>query len=240
MFSVSYCILRLRAGAAAFIIFVLHSCFIAALQPEPRWEEIRSSDQVLLIYNDEADILFLKKEYASALEKYQKVIQFLQDNELSDPSNLLYALCGSFFCYDILQQDSFAQEAFNELVYEVGLLNEKIEEIRWFNQSQIYPFFKQNPDRYNLRVEKIGLPNMTPEENCQMQCNGYAVAAAYACSKVVHPALQFACYGCIFGLEQLCMQCCKGEGFWTNCVKGLRRLFHDPEHPDNPAPHPYE
>lgn len=84
------------------------------------------------------------------------------------------------------------------------------------------------------------MTDMTPEEYCQLQCRAYAVAAAYACGRVPLPALQFLCIGCIFGLEELCSRCCTGSGFWENCVTGLRRLFHDPEHPENPRPHPYE
>ena len=172
--------------------------------------------KLLFAYNEEANIHFSRSEYVIALEKYQKVVQYIQDNRLSDPSNLLEAMCGSMFCYDLLGQDSFAKAAFDELVYEVALLNEEIEDVGWFKQSRIYPRFKQNPDRYAVSIEKIGLPDATPEDNCQFQCNGYAVAAAYACGRVPNAAIQFACFGCIFGLEQLCLRCCKGEGFWEN------------------------
>lgn len=88
--------------------------------------------------------------------------------------------------------------------------------------------------------QTLDIPPATPEENCQMQCNGYAIAAGFACSRVPNSIIQALCIGCIFGLEQICVRCCKGEGFWENCVKSLRRLYHDPEHPNNPAPHPFE
>lgn len=180
---------------------------------------------------------FSKQEYVRALEGYQKVIPYIRESRLSDPSNLLQAICGSMFCYDLLDQELFAKAAFDELVYEVALLNERVEEIGWFRKSPIYSYFEKNPQRY---IQKTELPETSPEEHCQTQCNGYALAAAFACSRVPHPAVQFVCYGCIFGLEQLCLRCCKGKGFWENCVKGLRRLHHDPEHPENPAPHPFE
>lgn len=224
----------------AFIIFTVFVSLLHAQQTEFLQAVDSSIEDVLLVYNEKADMHFYRGEYLTSLENYQKVICYLKSNGLSDPSNLLQALCGSMFCYDLLNQYEFAKAAFDELVYEVALLNEKIEEIDWFRHSLIYPKFIQNSNRYDVRIEKIGLPEMTPEESCQLQCNGYAVAAGFACGKVPNLAVQFICYGCIFGLEQVCVRCCKGKGFWENCVKGLRRLFHDPQHPENPAPHPYE
>ncbi len=228
----------MKALVIALLMGLTLSLFAQQVEP---WQETGSStNDVLLIYNEEANLFFSKREYATALENYQKVISFLRDNQLSDPSILLQAMCGKMFCYDMLNQEPFAKAAFEELVDEVAALNERVEEIDWFKQSRVYPEFQQNPNRYALKIEKVGLLDDTPEENCQLQCNGYAVAAAYACGKVPNPAIQFVCYGCIFGLEQLCVRCCRGAGFWENCVKGLRKLYHDPEHPDNPAPHPYE
>jgi hypothetical protein len=215
------------------------TCCLAAQQVEYA-QEMAHAKTALFTYSEEANTYFSKAEYAITLERYEKVIQYIQENHLSDPSCLLQAICGSMFCYDLLNQDSFAKAAFDELVCEVALLNESIEEIDWFKQSLIYPQFQKNSKRYSVSIEKIGLPEASSEENCQLQCNGYAVAAAYACSRVPSPAISFLCYGCIFGLEQVCLRCCKGQGFWENCVKGLRRLFNDPEHPENPASHPYE
>ena len=203
-------------------------------------QEMVPTKDALFTYSNEANTYFSNAEYVIALEKYQEVIRYIQENNLSEPSHLLQAICGSMFCFDLLNQDAFAKNAFDELIHEVSLLNEDIEDIDWFKQSPIYPQFQKNCTLCTVSIEKIGLPEATPEEACQLQCNGYAVAAAYACSRVPNAAVQFLCYGCIFGLEQLCLRCCKGQGFWENCVKGLRRLFHDPEHPDNPAPHPYE
>lgn len=215
------------------------SSFLSAWQIAEENEVDSSVKEILLTYNEKANMHFSRGEYKIALENYQKVVHYLQENGLSDPSNLISAMCGSMFCFDLLNQNQFAKAAFDELVYEVALLNKKVEEIDWFKHSPVYYKFTQNPNRY-VRIEKVGLSETTPEEDCQLQCNGYAVAAAFACGRVPHPAIQFACFGCIFGLEQLCLRCCKGQGFWENCVKALRRLFHDPDHPENPAPHPYE
>lgn len=187
-----------------------------------------------------ADQNFHEKDYAMALENYQKVIAYLRENNLSDPSDLLNAICGSMFCYDLLCQEPFAKAAFDELVYEVALLEGKVETVNWFRESPVYPKYKNRLSRHPVRIKTIDLPEMSAEENCEFQCDGYAFAASWACSKVPVLAVQAVCYGCIFGLNQLCSRCCKGDGFWENCVKGLRRLFHDPNHPKNPAPHPYE
>src|SRR5690349_13339506 len=81
-------------------------------------QEIALTTNALFVYSEEANMHFSNAEYAMALEKYQKVIRYIQENNLSDPSCLLQAICGSMFCYDLLNQDSFAKAAFNELVHE--------------------------------------------------------------------------------------------------------------------------
>ncbi len=196
--------------------------------------------QHISLLNEQANFEFSSKRYVESLNNYEKVVRHLEHHNLTDPSLLLNAICGSMFCYEMLDQNEFAKRAFDELVYQVGLLGEEVEEIDWYQKSCLYEELKEFSDRPNLRFQRCSMSDMTPEENCQLQCRAYAVAAAYACGRVPHPAIQFLCLGCIFGLEELCSRCCTGEGFWENCVKGLRRLFHDPEHPQNPSPHPYE
>ncbi len=193
-----------------------------------------------IVFHEQGELNFEKQNYKEALKNYNDVICYLRKNDMSDPSRLLNAICGSMYCYAILNEDRFAKEAFEELVHEVSVLREKVEDIDWFQASSIYPIYIQKSNRYGPEVQSVDLPDMTSEEYCQLQCNGYSLAAAFACGKVPHIAVQAICYGCIFGLEQLCIRCCKGDGFWENCVKGLRRLFYDPTHPKNPAPHPYE
>ncbi len=155
----------------AFPILIGLTCCLAAQQVEYAQEMARVK-KALFTYSEEANSHFSKGEYAIALERYEKVIQYIQENHLSDPSCLLQAICGSMFCYDLLNQDLFAKVAFNELVYEVALLNERIEDIDWFKRSPIYQQFQKNPKRYAVSIEKIGFPEATPEETCQLQCNG--------------------------------------------------------------------
>jgi hypothetical protein len=176
------------------LILVALTCFLTAQQIGQSENLGSCIKQTLLTYSEEANMHFSKKEYTRALEEYQKVIRYIQENRLSDPSNLLQAICGSMFCYDLLDQEPFAKAAFDELVYEVALLNERIDEIDWFRESPIYPHFVKNPNRY---IQKTGLPETTPEEDCQIQCNGYALAAAFACGRLALPAVQFICYGCL-------------------------------------------
>lgn len=140
----------------------------------------------------------------------------------------------------LLNDEESAKEKFDELVYHVALLRNELDTIDWLRDSPVYALFKEEQVSNRERILLAGLPEMTPQEYCEFQSAGYAVAASSACLKVPNLALAAACAGCIWGLEQVCSMCCKGEGFWVNCVKPLRRLFHDPEHPDNPKPHPFE
>jgi hypothetical protein len=195
-----------------------------------------SYSDILSFYEQDADLNFAEQNYETALVRYQAVIDHLKEAQISNPSKLLKAICGSMFCYDLLNQETFARRVFDELVDEVALLGNEIEEIVWFRKCPIYDSYMA----HQLSLQLAAIPQDTPEENCQFQCNGYALAAAFACGKIAYPPIQVGCYGCLFALEQLCIRCCKGAGFWENCVKPLRRIFYDPEHYQNPAPHPYE
>lgn len=111
------------------ILYMGFAPLLFAQQIELRPEEELPHRAILLAYNEEADLHFARREYAIALENYQRVISFLEDNELSEPAALLEAMCGQMFCYDMLDQEPFAKAAFEELAYEVATLNEKIEEV---------------------------------------------------------------------------------------------------------------
>lgn len=89
------------------VALVEFACVLSARQIEISQEAEFSHTKAPIAYNKRADIHFSKREYAIALENYQKVIHYIQNNGLSDPSNLPQAMCGSMFCYDLLQQDSF-------------------------------------------------------------------------------------------------------------------------------------
>lgn len=224
-------------------------------------KESEGSSDVLTLYNDRGDLFFARKQYLRALKDYQIVLARVQNKTWDDKSNLLRGICGSMFCNNFLNKDMASKVAFQHLVEEVAAIENELHNIEWIRTNPVY--------LYRTRIEKEKIEgsckkcgekselvvhqaiNMreprsraelepTREENCVLQCNGYAVAAYYACSRVPMAAVQFLCVGCIFGLEQVCIRCCKGAGFWENCVKSLRRLYHDPDHPNDPAPHPFE
>jgi tetratricopeptide (TPR) repeat protein len=209
-----------------------------------------SESNVTTLYAQRADLYFAQKRFEDALADYQVVI--LQADSEGEVSNKLVGICGSLFCFELLHEDELAKATFDCLVSEVDKLGKEIENVEWLRNNFVYQYYKENirgkkekckcknNEKNDLRNQTLDIPSMTPEESCQLQCNGYAVAAGYACSRVPNAAVQFVCYGSIFGLEQACLRCCKGAGFWENCVKPLRRLFHDPDHPENPASHPYE
>ncbi|MBS0620426.1 MAG: hypothetical protein JSS61_03095 [Verrucomicrobia bacterium] len=197
-------------------------------------------DDLLSFYVDRGDLNFREREYRRALEDYLMVTTLIEDNQIDRPSHLIQGICGSMFCYQCLDDDEAAQLQFSKLLCHISLLGEDLEKIEWIRNSPVYSNFKENQSHSNEQTFLTELPAMTKEEACELQNAGYAVAAATACARVPHPAISYLCAGCIFGLEQICVRCCKGQGFWENCVKGLRRLFHDPEHPKNPAPHPFE
>jgi hypothetical protein len=190
-------------------------------------------------YNERGNISFANGDYIAALYDYQAAVRYVETNQIDDPSNLLRGICGSMFCYEFLNNDDASREEFHRLTQYVHFLGDEVDRIDWFRNSPVYNAYREKRHLRNSIIT-VDLPEMTKEEHCQLQCDGYAVAAGYACSRVPNPAVQFVCVGCIFGLQQLCTRCCMGKGFWENCVKGLRRLFHDPEHPENPAPHPNE
>ena len=194
----------------------------------------------MLFCNKAGDLNFAKKDYLAALGDYQAAISCIEDNQINDPSNLINGICGSLLCYELLDEKEAAAKEFSKLAYHVALMDDEIENIDWFRNSPIYPLYKENRRLQKEKMQTVALPEMSPEEFCEYQCNAYAIAAGYACSRVPHPAIQFLCVSCIFGLQSVCVRCCKGQGFWENCVRGIRRLFHDPDHPENPAPHPYE
>lgn len=208
----------------------------------------------LSVYIDRGDAYFAEKEFLSALNDYQFVISEIKDTKPSNKHNLLIALAESMFCYLFLNDDLSSQREFDRLVNELELLRENEEAFEWIenyiysNSCLNYALLKKPkhlyPESYNniqaITNQTRDLPDATPEEHCQSQCLGYAFAASIACSKVPNIFIQALCAGAILGLEQICARCCKGKGFWENCVKPLRRLYHDPEHYDNPAPHPYE
>lgn len=198
-----------------------------------------SGKKLLSMYIHRGDLNFAKKNYREALKDYQKTISYIEDHNLCEPSDFLEGICGCLFCYQCLEEDESAKQVFDKLVYQVALLQDTIEDIDWFRNSPVYPIYKKN-HQSRERKQLVSLPEMTPQEYCEFQCAGYAVAASSACLKVPNLAIAAICGGCIWGLQQLCSRCCKGDGFWENCVRPLRRLFHDPEHPNNPAPHPYE
>lgn len=198
-----------------------------------------SKESLFVLYNLRGDLLFSRGDYNLALQDYHNVTSDLENDILIFPSEFLKGLCGSLFCNLCLGNDAVAESEFERLVYVTAVLRTKIETIDWIRNSPVYPRYKNQSYLADLTL-KIDLPPLSEQENCEFQCAGYGVAAAYACSKVPVPSIQFLCAGCIFALENFCFRCCKGAGFWENCVKPLRRLFHDPEHPENPAPHPYE
>lgn len=202
--------------------------------------ELYPAKKILSLYNERADLHFTRKNYHAALRDYQKVIAYIEDAELFEPADSIGGICGSLFCYQCLDDDESAKKEFSRLTRYLALYGEEIETVNWIRNSPIYSSYKNNHKNYKERIISLSLPEMTPEEFCSFQCAGYAVAASSACLKVPNLAVAALCGGCIWGLEQLCSKCCKGEGFWENCVKPLRRLFHDPEHPSNPAPHPFE
>lgn len=214
---------------------------IEVYNAEIQLQEDNCTGRILVhLYSERGNLHFAKKNYQAALSDYQKAIEFIQKNQLNDASNLLQGMCGSLFCYEFLNEEQSSKNQFDELVYHVALHGDKIDNIDWFRNSTVYPVYKENRKLNPPRIQKIDLPPLTAEESCQLQCDGYAVAAAYACQRVPDVRIQCLCYGCIFGLERLCSRCCLGDGFWKNCVQGLRRLFHDPEHPQKPAQHPFE
>lgn len=81
------------------------------------------------LLNEQANLEFCSKKYTDSLNNYERTIQHLKINNLTDPSVLLNAICGSMFCYDMLNQNEFAKRTFDELVYQVGLLGQEIENI---------------------------------------------------------------------------------------------------------------
>lgn len=213
---------------------------IVRLESEYNDKRTDSLEKLSLMYRKRADLKFAWRDYQAALKDYQKIVFQNENSSFFEPSHLLYGICGSMFSYQCLDENELAEQEFNKLVYHVALMGEEIEKVDWIKESPIYIAYLKNHKRIKSPIFLTNLPEMTPEEFCQFQCAGYAIAASSACLKVPNVAIAALCGGCIWGLEQLCSRCCKGEGFWKNCVKPLRRLFHDPSHPENPAPHPYE
>jgi hypothetical protein len=196
--------------------------------------------KLVSMYSERASLYCSKKNYLAALNDYKTLITVIEQFDITDDSNLLDGICGSMFCYQCLEEEESAKQEFIKLVYHVAMLGDEIESVSWIQNSPVYTTLKEKNRQTGAKKPLAKLPDMTPEEFCELQCGGYAVAASFACLKVPIPSIAVLCGGCVWGLEQLCERCCKGEGFWENCVKPLRRLFHDPEHPNNPAPHPYE
>ncbi len=211
----------------------------------------KSTDDILTLYNQRGDLFFAQKRYAEALNDYQRVLSYINTSSLKDASNRLRSICGCLFCYEFLNESAMAETTFAYLVNEVAFMGSEINDVEWLRESVVYKYYVANiqgkrkkctceKDAKKVHNQTMDAPPMTAEESCILQCNAYAVAVTFACSRVPIPAVQFLCVGCVFGLEQACVRCCKGDGFWENCVKPLRRLFHDPDHPENPAPHPFE
>lgn len=212
-------------------------------------KEADQDENVLSLYNERGDLFFAKKQFSEALMDYQTVVSRVKKG---DNSNLLKGICGKLFCYLFLNEDQLAEEEFNYLVDEVALIGNDIENIEWIKNSPVHHYYKENIEgkrKKPCECKKMNqlfinqtqeIPADSPQEHCTTQYNGFAVACYVACSRVGNPFIQGICIGCIFGLEQVCMRCCKGDGFWKNCITPLRRLYHDPAHPESPAPHPYE
>jgi hypothetical protein len=194
----------------------------------------------LSMHVQRADLYFANKNYQAALKDYQKVVSYIEDGHLFEPADFLEGICGCLFCYLCLEKDELAKREFDKLIYHVALIGDEVETIGWFKNGPVYPFYKKKYNNSQETPQLVDLPELTTEEFCGEQCTGYALAASFACARVPNVAIAALCAGCIWGLQQLCARCCKGVGFWENCVKPLRRLYHDPEHPKNPAPHPFE
>lgn len=205
--------------------------------------EPTSDPQIFQLYNERGDLYFAIQDYSSALKDFQKIPIKTNHTSWEETSEILRAICGRMFSSEYLNQDKEAEREFDDLVHAVTPIRNDLDNIPWLKGNPIliaHKKLKSSKKEPCKDCEKYMQLNSGAQENCQMQCSGYAVGASWACSRVPNPAIQFLCVGCIWGLERACNWCCKGDGFWENCVKPLRRLLHDPEHPENPAPHPFE
>lgn len=95
--------------------------------------------KLLSMYNERADLHFVKKNYRTALKDYQKAVSLIENAALDEPGDLLAGICGCLFCYQCLDEDEFAKQEFNKLVYSAALLGEKIELVDWIRDSGVYP-----------------------------------------------------------------------------------------------------
>ena len=93
------------------------------------------------MYNERGDLYFDDKKYKEALKDYQKVISYIEDNQLSAPSDFLKGICGSLFCYQCLDDDQSAKDTFNKLVSVVYELGDGIERVDWFQNGPVYPSY---------------------------------------------------------------------------------------------------
>lgn len=115
-------------------------CTIQIFNTEIARQEKQSSSHLLVdLYNERADLNFIKKDFHEALKDYTKALQYIDNNQLSDPSNQLKGICGSLFCYQNLDNDDAAHAEFIKLAYCTAMFNDELENIAWIKNS---PFFR--------------------------------------------------------------------------------------------------
>jgi tetratricopeptide (TPR) repeat protein len=216
--------------------------YSAAIAATPKQHE----KERIILHGNRGILHLAIENYQEALSDFKKIPYSFDTDDWEQKSEILSGLCGRILALYVMNIENELNEEIAKLAYTIISMQNELHNITWLKENPMCQkninhlhakIFKQKSD---ARLQLIDFSNVTPEESCVLQCQAYGVAAAWACNRIPNPAIQLACIGSIFGLEKVCCKCCEGEGFWKNCVNPLRRLFHDPEHPKNPAPHPYE
>ena len=99
--------------------------------------------KLLSMYSERADLHFARKNFHAALRDYQKMISYIEEANVNEPSDLLGGVCGCLFCYQCLDEEESAKQEFNKLIYYVASLGEEIETVDWFRNSPVYPIYKE-------------------------------------------------------------------------------------------------
>ena len=240
----------MQQGTEQAIVLAKDGCYSEAIEKYSELIDVMESsgnEIDLKLYNLRGDLFFAIRDYQNALKDFQKIPVNIENATIDETSEILKAACGRMFSFDSLDNDLAAENEFKSLVQSIVPVKHQLEQIDWIRDCSLSNHslsLKKSEDCVPCASYKDSYQAVSKSsaevESCQTQCTGYAVGASWACSRVPVPAIQFLCVGAIFGLERTCHWCCKDEGFWERCVKPLRRLLHDPEHPQNPAPHPYE